>query len=50
MHFVITGDSRRLDNEFLKHTGGINDNSFIRVLYPDIDEDNELIVLILLTA
>ncbi len=42
MHFVNTGDSGRLDNEFLQHIGGINDNSFIRVLDPDIDEDNEL--------
>ncbi len=36
---VIQGLS---DNEFLQHISGINDNSFIRVLDPDIDEDNEL--------
>ncbi len=42
VHFVNTDDSRRLYNEFLQHIGGINDNSFIRVLDPDIDEDNEL--------
>ncbi len=39
---LIQVDSRRLDNEFIQHIGGINDNSFIRVLDPDIDEDNEL--------
>ncbi len=42
VHFVNTSDSRRLYNEFLKHIVGINDNSFIRGLDPDIDEDNEL--------
>ncbi len=42
VHFVNTSDSRRLDNEFLQHIGGINDNSFIKVLYPDIDKYNEL--------
>ncbi len=42
VHFVTTGDSRRLDNALLQHIGGINDNSFIRDLDRDIDEDNEL--------
>ncbi len=39
---VITTGDLELDNKFLQHIGGINDNSFIRFLDPDIDEDNEL--------
>ncbi len=42
VHFANTGDSRRFDNEFHQHINGINDNSFIRVLDHDMDEDNEL--------
>ncbi len=42
MYTIIATVVSRLDNEFLQHICGINDNSFIRVLDPDIDEDNEL--------
>ncbi len=41
IHLFVTGDSR-LDNTFLQHISGINDNSSIRVLDPDIDDENEL--------
>ncbi len=39
---IVTGVSR-LDNVFLQHIDEINDNSLIRVLDPDINEDNELL-------
>ncbi len=31
-----------VSRQFLHHIGGINDNSFIRVLDPDVDDNNKL--------
>ncbi len=42
MYTIIATGVSRLDNEFLQQIGGINDNSLITVLDPDIVEDNEL--------
>ncbi len=39
--YIATGDSR-LNNEFFQHISGINNNSFIRVLDTDVDDNNEL--------
>ncbi len=38
---VIVSGYTDLDDEFLQHIGGINRNSSIKVLDPDIDEDQE---------
>ncbi len=38
---VIVSGYTDLDDEFLQHIGGINVNLFIKVLDPDIDEDQE---------
>ncbi len=38
---VIVSGYTDLDDEFRQHIGGINGNSFIKVLDPDIDEDQE---------
>ncbi len=37
----ITTSYSKLDNEFLQNIGGINDNSFVKILNPEIDEDCE---------
>ncbi len=39
---VIAASDSSLDNVFRQYIDGIDDNSFIKIIDPDIDEDNEL--------
>ncbi len=42
MCIFIAACLTNLDDKFLHHIGGINENSFIKDLNSDIDDDNEL--------
>ncbi len=38
---IIIISYTKLDNEFLQNIGGIDGNSFVTILEPDIEENNE---------